>query len=260
LIFVAAISGLSLAGLRMSDFFRYSAETTKSLADSMDRRGFACLTGCLSESDLEQLRFRVSDAGLDPTGKYAVLQDRKTFCETALAKIPASAEFQLLCRQLLTLATHNTTTEMDFYQVVRCLNGEVGRKNSYFFHYDTYVLTVLIPILIPQAGERGDLVLFPNVRGIRRSYLRNLLDKFLVDNQLAQWALRLAAKRKICGATAVAMKPGNIYFFWGYRSIHANEPCDPNQVRARALLHFGDPYKGSHARTFLRRARHLKAA
>jgi len=113
LIFVAAISGLSLAGLRMSDFFRYSAETTKSLADSMDRRGFACLTGCLSESDLEQLRFRVSDAGLDPTGKYAVLQDRKTFCETALAKIPASAEFQLLCRQLLTLATHNTTTKMD---------------------------------------------------------------------------------------------------------------------------------------------------
>jgi hypothetical protein len=151
LIFVAAISGLSLAGLRMSDFFRYSAETTKSLADGMDRGGFACLADCLSESDLEQLRLRVSDAGLDPTGKYAALQDRKTFRETALAKIPASPEFQLLCRQLLKLATQGATTEMDFYQVVRCLNGEVGRKNSYFFHYDTYVLTVLVPIMIPQA-------------------------------------------------------------------------------------------------------------
>jgi hypothetical protein len=64
----------------------------------------------------------------------------------------------------------------------------------------------------------------------------------------------------MCGATAVAMKPGNIYFFWGYRSIHANEPCDPNQIRATALLHFGDPYKASQARTFLRRVRHLKAA
>jgi len=244
----------------MSDFFRYSAETTKSLADSMDRRGFACLTDCLSESDMEQLRLRVSGAGLDPTGKYAVLQDRRTFGETALARITASPEFQLLCRQLLTRATQDAVAEMDFYQVVRCLNGEVGRKNSYIFHYDTYVLTVLVPIMIPQAGERGDLVLFPNVRGIRRSYLRNLFDKFLVDNQLAQWALRLAAKRKMCGATAVAMKPGNIYFFWGYRSIHANEPCDPNQVRATALLHFGDPYRGSHARTFLRRIRHLDAA
>lgn len=243
----------------MSDF-SCSAETTKSLADSMDRQGFACLSNCLSDSDLEQLRLRVSSAGLDSTGKYAVLQDRKTFGETALAKIPASPEFRLLCRRLLKLATHNTTTEMDFYQVVRCLNGEVGRKNSYFFHYDTYVLTVLIPIMIPQMGERGDLVLFPNVRGIRQSYLRNLLDKFLVDNPLSQWALKLAAKRKTCGATVVAMKPGNIYFFWGYRSIHANEPCDPNQIRATALLHFGDPYKGNHARTFLRRVRHLQAA
>jgi hypothetical protein len=247
----------------MSDFFRYSAETTKALADSMDRRGFACLTDYLSESDLEQLRFRVSDAGLDPTGKYAALQDRKTFGETALTKIPATPDFQHLCRQLLALATDGgtgETTELDFYQVVRCLNGDVGRKNSYIFHYDTYVLTVLIPIMIPQAGERGDLVLFPNVRGIRRSYLRNIFDKFLVDNQLAQWALKLAAKRKICGATAVVMKPGNIYLFWGYRTIHANEPCDPDQVRATALLHFGDPYKESRTRSFLRRARRLAAA
>ena len=246
----------------MSDFFRYSAtpETTKSLAESMDRQGFGCLTDCLSESDLEQLRLRVSGAGLDPTGKYAVLQDRRTFDETALTKIPASPEFQHLCRQLLKLATRNATTEADHYQVVRCLNGEVGRKNSYIFHYDTYVLTVLIPIMIPQTGERGDLVLFPNVRGVRRTYLHNLFDKFLVDNKLAQWALRLAAKRKMCGAKAVAMKPGNIYLFWGYRTIHANEPCDPAQVRATALLHFGDPYRGSRTRSLLRRARRLAAA
>jgi hypothetical protein len=244
----------------MSGFFRYSAETTKSLAESMDKRGFACLPDCLSESDLESLRSRVSGAGLDPTGKYAVLQDRKTFDETALTKIPASPEFQLLCRQLLKLATRTALNETDHYQVVRCLNGDVGRRNSYFFHYDTYVLTVLIPIMIPQTGERGDLVLFPNVRRIRRTYLHNLFDKFLVDNQFAQWVLKQATKRKIFGATAVVMKPGNIYFFWGYRSIHANEPCDPNQVRATALLHFGDPYRGSHARTFLRRIRHLDAA
>lgn len=148
----------------MSGFFRYSAETTKSLAESMDKRGFACLPDCLSESDLEPLRSRVSGAGLDPTGKYAVLQDRKTFDETALTKIPASPEFQLLCQQLLKLATRTALNETDHYQVVRCLNGDVGRRNSYFFHYDTYVLTVLIPIMIPQTGERGDLVLFPNVR------------------------------------------------------------------------------------------------
>ena len=57
----------------MSDFFRYPAtlETTRCLADSMEQQGFACLTDCLSENDLEQLRLCVSGAGLDPTGRRA---------------------------------------------------------------------------------------------------------------------------------------------------------------------------------------------
>jgi hypothetical protein len=246
----------------MGDIFDYSAaaELTKSLADTMDRQGFACLANCLSEDDLEQLRSLVRGVGLDPTGKYSALQDKRTFDDTALAKIPASPDFQLLCGELLRLSKSGAATERDFYQVVRCLNGKVGRKNSYFFHYDTYVLTVLIPIIIPQAGERGDLVLFPNVRKVRRSYLRNLFDKFLVDNRFSQWALTLIAKRRKCGAVAVPMQPGNIYFFWGYRTIHANEPCDPAQIRATALLHFGDPYRGSRARSVLRRVRRLAAA
>ena len=29
----------------------------------------------------------------------------------------------------------------------------------------------------------------------------------------------------------VKMIPGNIYLFWGYRSIHANEPCDADKDR-----------------------------
>jgi hypothetical protein len=43
--------------------------------------------------------------------------------------------------------------------------------------------------------------------------------------------------------------PGTIYFFWGYRSLHANQPCDPEFRRATALFHFGDP----HARSFATR-------
>jgi hypothetical protein len=31
------------------------------------------------------------------------------------------------------------------------------------------------------------------------------------------------------------MIPGNLYFFWGYRTVHANEACDPDKIRATAL-------------------------
>jgi len=36
---------------------------------------------------------------------------------------------------------------------------------------------------------------------------------------------------------AYLMKPGNVYLFWGYRSLHANLPVDPSYTRAPLLYH-----------------------
>lgn len=41
------------------------------------------------------------------------------------------------------------------------------------------------------------------------------------------------------------MVPGKLYLFWGYRSIHTNEPCDPDAIGATALFHFADPHSNS---------------
>ena len=46
-----------------------------------------------------------------------------------------------------------------------------------------------------------------------------------------------------------------MYFFWGYRSIHTNEPCDPDKLRATALFHYGDPHRNSKTRAMIRRAK-----
>jgi hypothetical protein len=237
-----------------------SKDQVARIAADMDRQGFACVSDYLSENELEILRRLAYDAGHDPTGKYAKLQEMDTLAGTALAALPSSPQFRTLCQQLYEFGTGSTALETHFYQVFRCLRGAVGRKNSYLFHYDSYVLTVLIPIVIPTEGERGDLLIFPNMRPMRRTYFRNLIDKILIDNPVSRIVLREAAKRRKMGAIAVTMHPGNVYFFWGYRSIHANEPCDPNQLRATALLHFGDPYRGSTVRTVLRSVRRLAAA
>jgi len=54
------------------------------------------------------------------------------------------------------------------------------------------------------------------------------------------------------------MQAGTICFFWGYRSIHTNEPCDPAKLRATALFHYGDPHLGSRARALIRRIREIE--
>jgi hypothetical protein len=230
------------------------------VAQCINDVGFGMLTGVLSGADLQRLRETVLEVEETPQARYARLQEIDTWADTALDTLPRSMSFINLCKKICTLGTGNPSQDTSLYQVFRCLQGDVAQKHSYLFHYDTYVLTVLVPIIIPEEGMRGDLLLLPNRRPVRRTYLHNLIDKALLDNPLSQQLLKLSAIRKRMGAIRVSLRPGNLYFFWGYRTIHANEPSDPNKIRATALIHFGDPYRGSPTRKFLRNIRRLKSA
>jgi hypothetical protein len=115
------------------------------------------------------------------------------------------------------------------------------------------VLTLLLPILIPTRGQRGDLVIAPNLRGVRPFYVLNLLDKLVVDNKLSQVALRKLLASGLAMFRRIEMTPGNLYMFWGYRTLHTNEPCDLENIRSTALFHFGDPHAESPLRRWMGR-------
>ena len=121
------------------------------------------------------------------------------------------------------------------------------------FHFDSYILTLLFPIEVPQGKDSGELIVLPNIRGIRRWYASNLIDKILLDNPIAQRVLRIMAKSHPKRFVRIPLIPGNLYFFWGYRSIHTNAPCDADKIRATALFHYGDPHKDSKIKNSLRR-------
>ena len=92
---------------------------------------------------------------------------------------------------------------------------------------------MLVPLLIPdEPGEpHGDLVLFPNLRRIKRNALLNIGEKLLVENRLACLIWRMVAGQHLLGARVIKMEPGNLYFFCGMRSLHANRPCSLDRVR-----------------------------
>jgi hypothetical protein len=89
------------------------------------------------------------------------------------------------------------------------------------------------------------LVLFPNLRKVRRSVLFNAAEKVVYQNPLCRRLMGWCIERGWLKPLLLRMKPGNVYFFWGYRSLHANQPCDPAHRRATALFHYGDPHAGS---------------
>ena len=236
-----------------SAFPSLSEAEMASLAAHIDSDGFAVLSDCVPMKRLADLQNFVMQKVANAGGEYVGFTTQEATSGTLLSEIAASEGFQTTCQRLYELATGEAAPPAKFYQVLRCLSGKSGEKHSYIFHYDSFVLTVLFPIVIPQEGQAGDLIMFPNTRKLRGSYVTNLVDKVLLDNPVSQRVLKMVARGGMAGVKRIRMKPGNAYFFWGARSVHANEPCDPSKVRATALFHYVDPHEGSWVKKALKR-------
>lgn len=229
-----------------------TARELATIANDMDSRGFGVAAGCIRPEILSSLRDLVETKVGEARGEYVGLTGRSNIRDTFLERIASDPQFVSTCRTIFTYGTGRTAPDVPFHQVLRCLSGETGKRHAYIFHYDSFVLTALMPVVIPSEGQSGDLIMFPNVRMIRRHYLRNVLDKIVLDNRMTQRLLRRLVMSGSMMPVRIRMIPGNIYFFWGCRSIHANEPCDADKIRATALFHYVDPHADSWLRSALR--------
>lgn len=237
------------------DVPKISRETVIDLVADMDRVGFGVLSGYLQPADLKDLQRFVETEVAAAGGEYIVFTGEEAVAGTLLHKLSASSAFVNLLHQVYELGSGRAAPNQSLYQVLRCLKGKSGLKHAFYFHYDSYVVTALLPVIIPSQGSAGHLVMAPNWRPVRSSYLFNLLDKIILDNPATQFLLHHGFRSGLLKLKQIRMVPGNLYLFWGYRSVHCNEPCDPDKIRATALFHFGDPHADSTVRRFTGRAK-----
>jgi hypothetical protein len=229
-----------------------SDDVLTKIVDDMNNCGFGIAVDCIDPGSLTSLRSFIENKVADNGGEYIAFAGVERVRGTFLENLPSSPEFIRAFKVIYEKGTGKAAPSVPFYQVLRCLSGKSGDKHAFIFHYDSYVVTALIPVIIPLDGGCGDLIMLPNTRKIRETYVRNLIDKVLLDNKLSQVLLKYLTSAGRLRATKVRLTPGNVYFFWGCRSIHANEPCDPEKIRATALFHYVDPHASSWLRGALR--------
>lgn len=227
-----------------------SRETIRQIINDINTKGYGCLPGFIAPDNLRIMRSFVQSALQKSGGEYVGFAGPSSVEGSTLDTLGSNPAFRDLMEQIYEQGTGKKAPNTPFYQVLRCLSGESAKKHSMNFHYDSYVVTALIPIEIPTSSPTGDLIILPNTRRIRSSYLLNAVDKVLLDNQLTQAFLRTMTRWRKLSMVRLKPVPGDIYFFWGYRSIHTNEACDPDKVRATALFHYANP----HAESRLKRA------
>src|SRR5260370_36305363 len=221
----------------------------------MNTKGFGVLPGYLQPEDLASLRNFVEAAVAAAGEQYVAFSGEELVAGTLLQSLSNSRAFVDVLHQIYELGADRAAPDQSLYQLRGCLKGESGVKHVLLFDYDSYVVTALLPVIIPTEGLTGKLVMAPNVRAMRTSYLFNLIDKIILDNPVTQMFLRRAYRLGLLKLKQIPMVPGNLYFFWGYRSVHANEACDPHKIRPTSLFHFGAPHATSRLRNFTGRAK-----
>ena len=229
-----------------------SPSLAASLAHRITENGFAVVEDYVPPAELAAAQDFVAKAIAAAGGEYVGFNGTEDLGGTFLARLPNDPGFTGLCRDIYECAFGGKAPEVTFYQVLRCLSGTGARAHSLRFHFDSYVITALIPITMPSRGSPGRLIIHPNTRGVRRTYLANVIDKVLCDNPVSQALLNAAYRRGSRRMIRLELKPGNLYFFWGYRSLHTNEPCEADAIRATALLHYADPHAESRLKRRLR--------
>ena len=236
-------------------------ELAPRLAARLDTDGFACIEGAISADWLNRARAAIALAIGEHGAKFFSLIRPSRDARFPIAELSLDPVLRELAARLVHHACPPARGEDGFYDIVRVIAGDDGRPGSGEFHYDASIITLLVPIHIPDGppGETGELVVFPNRRTIGRSLATNLAEKAALQNRFA-WARAASRVASGSGCEVKRLVPGNIYLFWGYRSYHGNLACAPGQLRATLLLHAGDPHSDGLTMRAIRALRRLTEA
>lgn len=221
--------------------------------------GFYCLENSLDSNILSIFQNEILSLINSKGRRYFSLIDPCKNIESKFNLLEKSYCLKKFLCELAKSGTDKDILDSEILSVLRIVSGKGAEGQSLKFHYDATVITALVPILIPNGPIKncGHLLAYKNLRPIRSSALVNLIEKIIMQNLISQKIISFLTLRKM-EKHVFELKEGNIYFFYGYRTLHANLNVNPNYVRATLLFHFGDPHKNSFLIKSIARIRHWR--
>ena len=207
------------------------------IAEELNTYGLVVISDFFSPSDLERARIEVQEKISEFNNRSVSLVGNPRIVGSEFDR--HSQRIETLFRNIGLFEPACQNVNDDLLEVVRIIAGDqVSASQNHAYHFDSHVLTALFPIMIPNdLVDNGDLVLWPNIRSAHGGFIINALQKAVAQNPFARWIFSKESIRNAVGARSIALKPGNLYIFWGYRSYHGNLPISKDKVRATALYH-----------------------
>ncbi len=216
-----------------------------SITNIIRENGYYSSDNIISDEDLSQLRNFI-DLKLKefPNKNFRLYED--SFKNTVIDNEKFEDKINKIISEVLRDNNINDYKKPN-YKVLRVVSGVQQKKQAYLYHFDAHLITILIPIIIPnnKSGKNGDLVIFPNLRKVHKNLILNIMQKIFFQNFISRTLLNTKLLRKIFNYKLLKIKPGNVYMFFGFRSLHANLEIETFSTRATLLIHCYDVFENS---------------
>jgi hypothetical protein len=226
-----------------------SGVSPASLAEQLDNYGLLRLRDVVSADWLEDMRAAVTArVAVHGDGDLLIAQPGDEVGSPA-HRLVCDPAVQQLFRDAAELRWPKVSRTIQNIKTVIPVRAGMGAKaRTNLFHYDASVLTMIVPIFIPQAavGSCGELVTIPNKRPFRRFVAAHLVDMALPYSS----AYRRRVTRRVLADPekyVTDLQPGDACLFWGYRTYHGVLDCAPGLQRAVLVLQYGDVHADSFA-------------
>jgi len=221
--------------------------------------GFYCLDGALDKKTLTEFKCEIESLIDEKGRRYFSLINPYKNIKSKFNLLDKSKNLKGFLFELAKLGSKNKYSKSEILNVLRVVAGGKTNSQSLKFHYDATIITILIPLVIPKGSpeECGHFLAFKNLRRLRNNVLLNFLEKILMQNIFTQKIISLIALKNI-SKHIIEFKEGNIYFFYGYRTLHANLPLKSEYTRATMLFHYGDPHQDSLLLKSIAKIRHFR--
>ncbi len=205
--------------------------------------GFYCLKDYINNEELTILREFVDSKIKENNNQYFFLTSENSQ-KTLLNNDNFFQKIETLLKKITTEYNYLNRENENLYKVLRVVTGKKSKKVSLDFHFDAHLLTLLIPIYIPNRinSDNGNLVIIKNLRNITKNIFKNVLQKLFYQSKFYK---KFFINKNLSKTETLYLKPGNAYIFNGFRTLHANHNVDPRDIRATILVHYYDIFKDS---------------
>jgi hypothetical protein len=221
-----------------------SDSNPRRIVAQLDEDGVVCLTDVVPSDWLARTRAAVVDHLRDHGEHDHFIRSPHLQIDSPTADFINSPSVRALLDGIVKTRFPDGSADAELVgAALRIIAGPKGEGDAWWFHYDASVVTMIVPLFIPDAGRgnSGELVGFFNRRPFRRFVISNIVGKAV--SQSAFYRRRILRRLDTPDfGRIVDMQVGNLYLLWGYRSLHANMPCQAGALRATLLLHFGRPH------------------